>query len=136
MGEVSPAAPRTSTSAQAVSPRLRFPPGCCLVSSPWLTCVYVAFDSSSCFYWPVRYMGVDEWFRTMDRDSDKCTGCYWLFGSPPTPTSPPPILTAGVRRGRDLQVAHQSPESSAGTRQLAVRPAGRVRGDGCWLFQM
>ena len=28
-----------------------------------------------------RSMGVDEWFRTMDRDSDKCTVCYWMFCS-------------------------------------------------------
>lgn len=31
--------------------------------------------SSSC----LRSMGVDEWFRTMDRGLDKCAVCYWMF---------------------------------------------------------
>lgn len=73
--------------------------------------------------------GSGPWTETQT-SAQAVIGCSY----PPPPN--PLIIMAGVRRGRDLQVAHQSPETAAGTRQLTVRPTGRVRGDGCWVFQM
>lgn len=69
-------------------------------------------------------MGVDEWFSTMDRVSDKCSAVIGCLDPPPQPLI---IITDG-RRGRDIQLDQQRPQTAAETTQLTVRLTPRVRG--------
>lgn len=71
-------------------------------------------------------MGVDEWFSTMDRVSDKCSAVIGCLDPPP----PPLIIITDGRRGRDIQLDQQRLQTAAETTQLTVRLTLRVRGYG------
>lgn len=58
-------------------------------------------------------------------------GCYWLFGS-----SPPLIIITDVRRGRDIQLNQQRPQTAAETTLLTVRLTLGVRGYGYCISHM
>lgn len=48
-----------------------------------LTCGCAAVVSSIFFHSLVMFMGVDEWFSTMDRVSDKCSAVIGCLDPPP-----------------------------------------------------